>query len=718
MKKLLVLLLSCIPLFSTAQSLTTAQREKALQCATKFCDLLVRYSEGERTLNTQINAICSGADCSAFDDIKTDKEVTLRNYLLAIQQKYPKSLAMTISTPSLANSQTYIEPVFGGGREWDINNQTESLSLTIKDINNFYVLFNVVQTYPTLGKTISKKIIYDVDKDKITAFITGDGTYMNFLNGLTAFADKDYRKAIGFFDKAAQSDRSSLKKGCLTFAMYSAIRLSDYQTALYYAKMLNNPLLEEYFECAYEIANDQYIQAYEHALKVEQLLGSTLDISDAFKGQIYLMLGLCNSDIRWSKADLSKALKYYLLADSLDNWQAGYEIFRIYSIYNNRFTDVKTATKALIKSALAGYPLAFFPLANLTEKLKSEDSKEEAFKWYSKAAASGSYLGAANIGRHLIEKGEKKEGVEWLEATLEGTELDNEIAEFNLIFGENVAWPNSRSDVEVLLNKTIASTPSSGTPTPNLANSNTQSNNTTPSTSGNTGSTNSYISNSSSHNSNHTSYSNSGSTSSKKFNENKNPSQGGISFGYVEKEWKYSYDDYSENVNVFGEPGSTKGIQIGIRANPQFGYGFGLSTGLYYEYYFGKSLDTYSVDDIDYRFHIKEHCLYFPFHFKYNMNFSSWFQLSFYGGIGLDLGLKGKISAKSGKETLSSFSMYDKDLDMKRFNTSLEYGASVRFKYFQFDLSVGKGLINMSGNKDYTVKQNKILSLCLTICGE
>lgn len=104
MRALLLFLTGLIALASSAQNLTQAQKQEALQCATKFCELLTRFSNGERTLNTQINALCSGADCSAFDDIKTNKEITLRNYLLAIQTKYPHKLSMAITTPTLSAS--------------------------------------------------------------------------------------------------------------------------------------------------------------------------------------------------------------------------------------------------------------------------------------------------------------------------------------------------------------------------------------------------------------------------------------------------------------------------------------------------------------------------------------------------------------------------------------------------------------------------------------
>lgn len=92
---------------------------------------------------------------------------------------------------------------------------------------------------------------------------------------------------------------------------------------------------------------------------------------------------------------------------------------------------------------------------------------------------------------------------------------------------------------------------------------------------------------------------------------------------------------------------------------------------------------------------------------KYSLNFSKWFQLALYGGIGLDCGVSGNIYLRSDGETLDTQNLYDDELDMKRFNASLEYGASIRVSRFQLNFTMSKGLVNMSGSDEYKVKQNK-----------
>ena len=187
-----------------------------------------------------------------------------------------------------------------------------------------------------------------------------------------------------------------------------------------------------------------------------------------------------------------------------------------------------------------------------------------------------------------------------------------------------------------------------------------------------------------------------------------------LSAGYVQKYWSYDFDGVKEKVDVFGEDKFTHGIQVGIRVDPQFGYGFGINTGLYYEYYFDKSQDFYD-SDIDYYLRSEEHSLYMPVHFKYSMNFSRWFQLALYGGVGLDCGLKGMIYARSYGETIYSQSLYDDDLDMKRFNASLEYGAAIRIRRVQFNFTMSNGLVNMAGGDGYKVKQGKTMNITMSV---
>ncbi len=718
MRTIFLIILGLLPIISVAQKPTASQEQAALNSAKQFCDLLVRFSEGERTLNTKINTLFSGADCSAFDDIKSNKEVTLRNYLMAIQQQYPKKLEMIITTPTLANSTYYVEPEMSMNTEWQ-NHATgevgtsESVVLSMEGISNFYIVFDVVQKYPALSKSINKKIIYDVNAGKLTAFITNSGSYINFLNGLLAFSQGNYMNAMHYFESGAQNDRSSLKKQCYGLATLCAIYSDDFSAAVKYAELYGDPVYIAMTKMQYCLLNNDFEAALPYVKDMESLLQKRDDLSPTAKSEFYLAIANMYINPLVSYQDTQKALYYISKAEELGSAKAGHFTYVWYTLLpKGTFVSPETAFNKLGKSAIAGYPPAIYMWAYNLELIEEPD---EALRWYEKAIKYNNHRAMASAGKMLIEKGEMNKGISYLKKSLEGNAIDMELEDMNLTYGLTPIWPKSRSDVETFL-KRVSNTSSthSGSPaneTP-YSSSNTSSSHTitpyndpiTSSGSTNPSTVNTSYSNSSSyHNSHHS------------FNKAKDKYYIGYSLGYVQKKWVYHSSDYIEKVNVFGEDSPTNGIQVGIRVDPQFGYGFGINTGIFYEYYFSKSEDIYT-DELSYHFTAEEHCLYMPIHFKYSLNFSKWFQLALYGGVGLDYGLKGRIYMRYNGETLTSLNMYDDDLDMKRFNTSLEYGAAMRINHFQINFTISKGLINMSGSDDYKVKLDKLFCISATYC--
>lgn len=191
----------------------------------------------------------------------------------------------------------------------------------------------------------------------------------------------------------------------------------------------------------------------------------------------------------------------------------------------------------------------------------------------------------------------------------------------------------------------------------------------------------------------------------------------GLSAGYVTKQWSVSQDGQSEKIGYWDDKKSLTGIQVGIRIEPQFKYGFAINTGLYYEYYFSNS-DEATIDDEDgntlsCKGKLQEHNLYLPIHFEYRLHFSDNFKVFFFGGIGLDYGLGGSIKFTDipGYEDATFDDIYDNSWAWKRFNTSVEYGAGIYVYGVQLHLGMAKGLINMSDEDDVKVKMNKNLSI-------
>lgn len=724
MKKLITLIICLVAFMSNAQTLSEFKKKEALQTATSFCNLFERYCNGERTLSAQINALCTGNDCSAYDDVKTLQETALRNYLLTIQRYYPKKLATSVSAPSLEKSEIFIVPEIDLSTKIGApNGSSSALSVTqIADLNvtnvkNIYVVFDIAQSFPTLNLSKHKKLIYDVKSKKIAAYILDGGTFLCYCKGLTCFADKDYKKALYYFDKgtktsSAQQGRQSLTHNCLGMAYVSALYSLDMETALKYAKKMNDPVLEYAMEMCSAIDKKDSTSVWHYA----SLLENNLDkLNDSFfdPANVYLLLGSAyGSSI--TPQDIRKAIDYLRKADDLGNIQAGYILWEETAIWVSSDdaaiqNAINTTTGELVKrlhnSADRGFYPAYFVLGRIDEDPELGNNSEEAKKWYHKSAQTGNVVAMACLGKMYAEEGNNAEATKWLKLSLTGNKLEAqlEIDKEDLWYLSKL-FPQSRADVEGLLRKVNGSSSySTGSTSAAYSHSSTSSQ-THSSTISPTSSSHSSYSSSSNYNTYH---------SHSEFNAPKDNYYGGFSIGYIQKEWAYSAEDGKTNLGLFDDDKYINGIQAGIRCLPRFKYGFGLSTGLYYEYYFSKS-DEYHEDALSYHMTYNEHSLYLPVHLRYSLNFSKWFQLTFYGGIGLDLGLSGKVSVKSDGEEIENLSIYNEDFDTKRFNTSLEYGSSIRVNHVQVDFSICKGLINMCSTDDLKCKINKRLNISLS----
>lgn len=699
-------------MLSTAQTLTEAQKQEALQSAIKFCNLLKRFCEGERTLDTQIYGLCSGADCSAYDEIRTNSEKTLRNYLLAIQTKYPGELSIQLSAPSFSKSEIYYDYDYLYAIEYgDLDNHDNDmgalLSLTKNKVLNCSVIFNVTITIPSLSKHIQKKLIYSTKTGKITAFVMQNSPVISCSKGIDCFAKGDYNRAIGYFDEAVRNggERFSHKRECYIFAYNACLYSLDLQNAYKYATLLGDfgYILSAKGQMAIKEnrisdAIDCYSQIEKGILEGKQ---SLLPIENTYYllGHLYSYPGTTYNSYK-----CAEYLKKCANSKDYASDMSAYWIYVYWLLNQNEqeggisdedmnFNDAYLYLK---KAANNNYPPAYILLG--IAELKDMKNLVEAATWLERSAFANNAKAMAILGKLLTSEEQfahrKKDGIEWLRESLQGNILEKSINDYEETVSRNI-WPNSRQEVEAYLRQiTNDNTANSNSSVHNNVSSNTSSTNV--STSGNT-----------------TARNNTSSYSYRRHREfNKNPNESGVAFsvGYVQKQWVYDVDGAKEKVDVFGEDKYTNGIQAGFRIAPQFKYGFGLDLGLYYEYYFDKSEDMYD-DGWEYNLKSEEHCLYLPIHLKYNLNFSKWFQLGVYGGIGLDYGLSGKIYARSDGETLDSFGLYDDGLDMKRFNTSLEYGASLRINNFEINFSISNGLINMSDSEDYKVKQNKPLNI-------
>lgn len=202
----------------------------------------------------------------------------------------------------------------------------------------------------------------------------------------------------------------------------------------------------------------------------------------------------------------------------------------------------------------------------------------------------------------------------------------------------------------------------------------------------------------------------------KSFNHKVDNYIGGISAGYIKKQWEYSMDGkMRETMGVFGDDKYLQGIQAGIRIDPQFGAGFGINTGLFYEYCWADG-KKYQNRKRGSEFSYKEHGLYLPLHLKFTMNFSKYFQMSVYGGAGINYVMSGKLNVDDGRYSYEKNVFQEENSGWTRVNTMVEYGASLRIKAVQFDLTLSRGLTDWPEKNGCEVKQSRPLSLSTTIC--
>lgn len=188
----------------------------------------------------------------------------------------------------------------------------------------------------------------------------------------------------------------------------------------------------------------------------------------------------------------------------------------------------------------------------------------------------------------------------------------------------------------------------------------------------------------------------------------------GLLVGYVQKQWTFTSGEGSWKYGYWDDSKFLNGLQAGIRVEPLFNYGFGIDTGLYYEFYYSQSKPMLS-DDGSTRFRpsYEEHALYLPLRLEYRLNFSDNFQLFFYGGLGLDYTISAKIKTNSEDVYYEEDDAYDSAV-WKKFNASLEYGGGLRIHGVQLNFTMSNGLVKMEDEADGVFKLSKPLAVSVS----
>ena len=466
MKIKFLLLFALLPIMAHAQitQVTEEQKQQALQHVSKFCNLLMQWSAGQRTLDTQIYALCSGKDCSAYDDVSANKETSLRNYLLGIQKKYPNSLTIQISKPSLSNCKLYYEPklvysdnianVYGNSNPAGFVDIAE---LEAESYQNAYIVFNVSQTIPSIRETTKRLIVYDVNVKKITAYVTGQGTFTCYLEGLNLMIKKEYKDAITMFDAAALNNRSSLKTKCYSFALMSCMYLLDFSNAFQYAKLIKDPFLVKYFEGLELYMNGKFSASYDLWMDCI-FLGESNSKYSGFLESLYMMIGgiYALPEEMGHHHDIRKSTSYFKKSAQLGNVQSAWILFDNY-IRGNLDTllgDIISTNEImdyLKRAAEKGHPAAILAEGQYEERTKK--NYDEAKKWYAKGANAGDPFCMACLGKLLINSKNPyqiSQGRAWLKKAMESDKFDVTKKAFEGIVDVNF-WPKSKADIQSLI---------------------------------------------------------------------------------------------------------------------------------------------------------------------------------------------------------------------------------------------------------------------------
>lgn len=708
MKKFILLFLAFIPLLSMGQ-VTEMQKQEALSTASKFCSLLAQFSNGGITYlgnDQKIFALCSTSHMSTYDDINSQKEVMLNAYLALITKKYKNHLKMTFSTPQF--KEAYALPKIQlATRYHSPSGDMGGVGLDFDRIgyDDIYIVFYIEHKIGTLNKVTNRQLVYSVKEKKILSFSVGNSPFILLCKALDLYKEKKYAQALECCDKAIANERFDKKTNCAGLGIMCCIQTQDYDKMYKYTPYMENQRSnwEHYVEVLKALSKEDIETAIRHLLIIANSDFPTRYDAQALLGYLYY---------RKEGKDLTKALYWYRKAIKEGSANAGYWLFLDYMANDDLDIDDEEINNAVEISAKRGLIPAFYEVAVLEACFNNNTEKEG--EWYKKGAEMGDLMGMIYYGCWLsATKHNKQEALYWLRKANNAPNLGTYLKDYSF----KTQGMKTVEDIQKLVYNVEHGIPVRSPSTPINESDSSSATSSTNSSSDYRPNNNSSATYNPSTNTN----SHSSTTSTYKPRKYRKPfncpddehAVAGLSVGYVQKQWAIKEDGETNKVGFWDDTKQLSGIQAGLRIEPLFKYGFGLYTGLYYEYYYSKS-SPQTYDGVEFQPTMNEHSLYLPIHLEYRLNFSRKFQLFFYGGIGLDYVLSAKVKTNNDELTYDEDDAYELN-DLKKFNTSLEYGGGFRVSCLQFNFSMANGLFNMYKESNAEIKQNKNLMCSLSL---
>lgn len=192
----------------------------------------------------------------------------------------------------------------------------------------------------------------------------------------------------------------------------------------------------------------------------------------------------------------------------------------------------------------------------------------------------------------------------------------------------------------------------------------------------------------------------------------------GISVGVVTKQlaqgdikMPWMYLDY---LSGDSKAKQSAALQIGLTWSPEFRYGIGLQTGLYYEMSYQSK--TMSEAGVSVKGSLSDHNLSIPLRVQWRYEIVPDWSVFVYTGPSFDIGVGGKIKQSGeafGESASFEESIYDKEYGFRRFNMLWGVGAGVRWKFLQLRIGGDWGLLNIN-RMDEKVTLSKPLHVTLS----
>lgn len=157
----------------------------------------------------------------------------------------------------------------------------------------------------------------------------------------------------------------------------------------------------------------------------------------------------------------------------------------------------------------------------------------------------------------------------------------------------------------------------------------------------------------------------------------------GLSASYIQKWYTFDQNGRTQKCDWWGNDGHVDGVQFGIAYQPYFGYGLGLNTGFFGQYFWSSNETSES------ELKIEEWDIFVPMHLMFRLPIKD-YDFHINTGVGFEYGvsLKGIYSgSESGSEKLE----FDDD-SPRAFNMYYEIGAGFRIKALQINFLYGMGL--------------------------